>query len=185
MKGQREAPQCGFSARVVELLDHLLPDYETVDVLSDPAIREGIKTFSSWPTIPQLYVRGGFVGGCDIVMETFASGELHETLGVARDEAQTPSLTIEAAAAEQLRIADREAPSDLALRLSVDARYRTRVLLAPPDADDVEVEASGVTLRLDPLSAQRAEGARIDLVRTARGAAFRVSLPNAPGPAAA
>ncbi|MBM4381966.1 MAG: Grx4 family monothiol glutaredoxin [Deltaproteobacteria bacterium] len=76
MKGTRDFPQCGFSARVVQMLDRLVPDYTTVDVLADPAIRQGIKDFSSWPTIPQLYVAGEFIGGCDIVTEMFQSGEL-------------------------------------------------------------------------------------------------------------
>ena len=76
MKGTRDFPQCGFSARVVQMLDRLVPEYTTVDVLADPAIREGIKQYSSWPTIPQLYVAGEFVGGCDIVTEMFQSGEL-------------------------------------------------------------------------------------------------------------
>jgi monothiol glutaredoxin len=76
MKGDREAPQCGFSARVVQMLDRLVPDYTTVDVLADPAVRQGIKEFSNWPTIPQLYVAGELIGGCDIVTEMFQSGEL-------------------------------------------------------------------------------------------------------------
>ena len=80
MKGEPRAPQCGFSAQVVQILDHLLPEYSTVDVLSDPEVRQGIKEFSSWPTIPQLYVRGEFVGGCDIITEMFQSGELKTTL---------------------------------------------------------------------------------------------------------
>ena len=84
MKGDRFAPQCGFSARVVQLLDGHLDDYATVDVLRDPEVRQGIKEFSQWPTIPQLYVGGEFVGGCDIVMELQASGELRETLAADR-----------------------------------------------------------------------------------------------------
>jgi monothiol glutaredoxin len=83
MKGTRLAPQCGFSARVVQILDSLVPDYATFDVLADPAIREGIKFFSSWPTVPQLYVKGEFLGGCDIVQDLYASGELYERLGLA------------------------------------------------------------------------------------------------------
>ena len=86
MKGSREAPRCGFSATVVQILDQLIPDYRTVDVLADEKLREDIKEYSSWPTIPQLYVRGEFVGGCDIVQESFASGELHRKLGVAQVE---------------------------------------------------------------------------------------------------
>ena len=80
MKGDRQSPQCGFSAQVVQILDHLAPEYTTVDVLSDPEVRQGIKEFSSWPTIPQLYVGGEFVGGCDIVTEMFQSGELKTAL---------------------------------------------------------------------------------------------------------
>ena len=83
MKGNRQMPQCGFSAQVVQILDSLVPDYTTVDVLSDPDVRQGIKEYSSWPTVPQLYVRGEFVGGCDIVTEMYRSGELRNALAPA------------------------------------------------------------------------------------------------------
>lgn len=80
MKGTPVFPQCGFSAAVVQILTHLGVKFKGVDVLSDPEIRQGIKEFSSWPTIPQLYVKGEFVGGCDIVREMFETGELGEFL---------------------------------------------------------------------------------------------------------
>ena len=80
MKGSPVFPQCGFSATVVQVLTHLGVKFKGVDVLQDPAIRQGIKEFSDWPTIPQLFVKGEFVGGCDIVREMFESGELQETL---------------------------------------------------------------------------------------------------------
>ena len=80
MKGSPVFPQCGFSAAVVQILSHLGVKFKGVDVLSDPEIREGIKEFSSWPTIPQLYVKGEFVGGCDIVREMYETGELAELL---------------------------------------------------------------------------------------------------------
>jgi monothiol glutaredoxin len=80
MKGTPQFPQCGFSAAIVQILDYLGVEYGSENVLSDPAIREGIKTFSDWPTIPQLYVKGEFVGGCDIVREMFETGELKEFL---------------------------------------------------------------------------------------------------------
>ncbi len=76
MKGSRDMPQCGFSARVVNILNSYGVDYETVDVLSDPEIRQGIKDYSNWPTIPQLYINGQFVGGCDICVEMDQNGEL-------------------------------------------------------------------------------------------------------------
>ncbi len=78
MKGTPVFPQCGFSAAVVQILTHLGVKFKGVDVLTDPEIRQGIKDFSSWPTIPQLYVKGEFVGGCDIVREMFETGELKD-----------------------------------------------------------------------------------------------------------
>jgi monothiol glutaredoxin len=78
MKGTALFPQCGFSSRAVAILDHLGAKYETVDVLQDPEIRSGIKEYSEWPTIPQLYVKGEFVGGSDIMMEMYESGELQQ-----------------------------------------------------------------------------------------------------------
>jgi monothiol glutaredoxin len=76
MKGVPEQPQCGFSAQVVQILDHLGADFVGVNVLQNDQLRDGIKTYSDWPTIPQLYVKGEFVGGCDIVREMFQAGEL-------------------------------------------------------------------------------------------------------------
>ena len=87
MKGTPLFPQCGFSSRAIAILDHLGVDYESVDVLQDQGIRQGIKEFSDWPTIPQLYVKGEFVGGSDIMMEMYENGELAELLadkGVAK-----------------------------------------------------------------------------------------------------
>ena len=78
MKGTPVFPQCGFSARVVQILSHMGIKFRGVDVLADPSIRQGIKEFSNWPTVPQLYVKGEFVGGCDIVSEMFQTGELHQ-----------------------------------------------------------------------------------------------------------
>jgi monothiol glutaredoxin len=80
MKGTSLFPQCGFSSKAVAILDHLGVQFETVDVLQDPEIRNGIKAYSDWPTIPQLYVKGEFVGGSDIMMEMFESGELQQML---------------------------------------------------------------------------------------------------------
>ena len=80
MKGNRNFPQCGFSASVVQILNGLVDEYATVNVLADPDIRQGIKDYSNWPTIPQLYVKGEFVGGCDIIREMFQAGELQQTL---------------------------------------------------------------------------------------------------------
>jgi monothiol glutaredoxin len=80
MKGSPVFPQCGFSAAVVQILSHLGVKFKGVDVLTDPGIRQGIKEFSNWPTIPQLYVKGEFIGGCDIIREMYETGELQQVL---------------------------------------------------------------------------------------------------------
>jgi monothiol glutaredoxin len=82
MKGTPLFPQCGFSSKAISILDHLNVKYETVDVLQDMEIRQGIKEYSDWPTIPQLYVKGEFLGGSDIMMEMFEAGELQDALSI-------------------------------------------------------------------------------------------------------
>ena len=84
MKGDRNFPHCGFSARVVEILEQLGVNYETYDILEDPEMRQSLKIYSNWPTFPQLYVGGQLVGGCDIVTELFESGELQKIVGQER-----------------------------------------------------------------------------------------------------
>jgi monothiol glutaredoxin len=80
MKGTKSFPQCGFSATAAKILDHLGVQYKDVNVLDDMSVREGIKAFSNWPTIPQLYIKGEFVGGCDIMREMYQAGELHDMI---------------------------------------------------------------------------------------------------------
>ena len=103
MKGTRQMPQCGFSAQVVQILDELQPSYETVDVLRSPELRDGIKEFSQWPTIPQLYVGGQFIGGCDIVRNMNASGDLQKLLGTEVSEPAPPTITVSEAATKRSR----------------------------------------------------------------------------------
>jgi monothiol glutaredoxin len=80
MKGTAVFPQCGYSAAIVQVLSNLKISFKDVDVLSDPSLRQGVKDFANWPTVPQLYVKGEFIGGCDIVREMYASGELQDLL---------------------------------------------------------------------------------------------------------
>jgi monothiol glutaredoxin len=180
MKGNRAMPQCGFSGRVVQILDSLVEDYTTVDVLSEPDIREGIKEYSAWPTIPQLYVKGEFVGGCDIINELYATGELHEKLGKPVPERNIPTVRISDAAAARIREYLQRSPGKL-LKLSIDARYQASLGLAPAQEHEVDVESNGVHVRMDHPTAERADGLSIDLVESATGAAFRIDNPNAPG----
>jgi monothiol glutaredoxin len=182
MKGDRTGPQCGFSATVVGILDGLIGEYATVDVLADPAIRESIKEYSQWPTIPQLYVRGEFIGGCDIIQELSTSGELASSLGIEAPAADfTPKISITPVGAEALGNALRTAPEGAVLHLGVDARFQNKLYFAPPGDDAIQIESSGVTIRVDRLSARRADGVVIDMIDTPQGPGFRIENPNAPG----
>jgi monothiol glutaredoxin len=181
MKGNREAPQCGFSARVIRILDAYLSDYETIDVLANADIREGIKVFSSWPTIPQLYIGGEFVGGCDIITEMTESGELFKALGMELPPEVIPRIEISdnaARALEQARMQTGEAEG--MLRLSINGSWQAGLSVENQTETDVRVEANGISLILDRISAPRADGVSIDLVENEEGRGFTVDNPNAP-----
>lgn len=181
MKGNRQAPQCGFSARVIEILDAFLPDYETFDVLSDPEIREGIKSFSSWPTIPQLYSNGEFIGGCDIITEMAASGELFASLGVEPPQEIIPKIHISAGAAEALQQAsEKSGGAGQTLRLSIDRSWQPSLAMVEEGPMDVVADSDGIRILVDRLSAARADGITIDLVDGPQGRGFKVENPNAP-----
>lgn len=173
MKGTREFPQCGFSAATAGILDRLVPDYTTVNVLDDESIRQGIKDYADWPTIPQLYVNKEFVGGADLVQELFASGELHDMLGVSMPAPSEPSITIWDDAAALIRQALASHPEQ-SLHLIVDAKGAAKLVLGPPDDKSVQVESAGLALYLDPLSAGRANGLEIELEDTPQGQGLRI-----------
>jgi monothiol glutaredoxin len=179
MKGNKHFPQCGFSAKVAGMLTELVGKFETVNVLADPAVRDGIKEYSSWPTIPQLYVDGQFVGGCDIITEMYASGELHTLLGGAAPKVEIPTISLTAGAAKALADAAGE-PGEDRLRLEVSTQFQHELFFGPKKPNDLEVTASGVTFLVDPASAQRAGGLSIDFVETADGGAFKIENPNEP-----
>jgi monothiol glutaredoxin len=180
MKGTRSAPQCGFSSRVVDLLEEYITDYATVNVLADPEIREGIKDYSSWPTIPQLYVRGTFVGGCDIVTEMGQSGELAELLGAgAAEAAAAPQIRITSAARAALD-GFRDPQTPRALRLTVTRAFEHGLDFDEPGERDVQVSVDGVLVVLDRGSARRADGILIDFVETVEGGGFKIENPHAP-----
>lgn len=186
MKGNRQFPQCGFSAQVVQILNGIIPKYETVNVLADPAIRDGIKEFSSWPTIPQLYVGGQFVGGCDIVKELHASGELRQLLG-GTSASVAPATSASAGAPPAIRISDRAAEAfrgagaegDDRLRLEISSTFRYDLYFAPSNDGDIEVTSNGVALRFDAASAARADGLSIDFVDGPSGG-FKIVSPHEP-----
>jgi len=181
MKGTPKAPQCGFSSKTVGLLDSILDNYESVDVLEDQEIREGIKVFGDWPTIPQLYIDGELVGGCDIVTAMFNNCELHEMLGVEAPDRTPPEVTITDAAAEKILEA-MEGHEGIGLHFAVDAGWQSQFNLAPAEGHEIKIETNGITMLFDLASAQRAQGVVIDWVETMQGAGLTIHLPQAPEP---
>jgi len=180
MKGNPQAPQCGFSAATVGVLSELLPDYASVNVLEDPEIREGIKQYGNWPTIPQLYVKGELVGGADIVQSMYNSGELQELFGLPKPDRTPPTITITDTAAAAIRNALTDAEPGLALHLSIDARFQPQFHLAEPGDDAIRSESNGIDILMDVATAQRARGIRIDWAETMQGAGLAIDNPNAP-----
>jgi monothiol glutaredoxin len=181
MKGTRQQPMCGFSARTVAALDSILPEYTTVNVLDDPDVREGIKAYGNWPTIPQLYIDGELVGGCDIVLNMLNTGELHTHLGLGAPDRTPPEITVTPAAAEKIREA-MQGHEGVALHFVVDANWGTQFNLAPPQGTEIVSESSGVNVLMDIATAQRARGAEIDWVTTMQGEGLSIRLPQAPPP---
>ncbi len=185
MKGTRLAPECGFSAATVDALDTYLETYETVNVLASPALRDGIKRLSEWPTIPQLYVRGQFIGGADIVAELRASGELAQVLGQESLAQAPPVVTLTPRAAAALRAAqaaatDESGLDESQLKLEITAQFVHNLFFGPRERGDIAAQTSDLVLLLDATSARRAEGLRIDFVDAAGGGGFVLDNPNEP-----
>lgn len=178
MKGDRQQPMCGFSAAATNTLNELLSEYHTVNVLEDQEIREGIKLYGEWPTIPQLYVEGELVGGADIISQMYGSGELHALFGAAAPDRTPPEITITDAAAEAIRQGTAGAEG-VALHLEIGPDHSAGFQLAPAGKHDIVAHANGLEVHFDPASAQRARGIVIDWVSTVQGEGLSLKFPGA------
>jgi monothiol glutaredoxin len=181
MKGTPQQPMCGFSSRTVAALDSVVPDYASFNVLDDEQVREGIKVYGNWPTIPQLYINGELVGGCDIVLSMLNSGELHQQLGLEAPDRTPPEITLTDLAAEKIGQA-MQGHEGMALHFVVDAGWDSQFNLAPLQGGEILAEANGVSIAMDIATAQRARGAVIDWVKVMTGEGLSVTLPGAPPP---
>jgi monothiol glutaredoxin len=179
MKGTKEQPQCGFSSRVVEVLKQFTPDFVTVDVIADPAMREAIKVFSSWPTIPQLYVDGEFIGGCDIVLEMFEKEQLQPLLKVAKAD-KAPAIHLSPEALSAFRDANPEREEGECFRLSIGADFEHGLSFDFQGDDDFTVQFGDVAIIIDPYSAARADGLSLDFVKDGLQSGFAFDNPNEP-----
>jgi monothiol glutaredoxin len=180
MKGEPGAPQCGFSAKAVGILDGLLDSYHTVNVLADSEIREGIKLYGNWPTIPQLYAGGELVGGSDIIESMLNAGELHGLFGLPAPDRTPPTLHVTEAAATAIRSAMSDADPGIGLHLSVDPRFNAQFQLKPVEGHEIVAEAAGLRVHLDLASAPRANGIEIDWIEDVRGSGLSIRNPNGP-----
>ncbi len=180
MKGTKQQPRCGFSAQVVSILDGYGVPYQDVDVLSDPALRDGIKEFGNWPTIPQLYVKGSLIGGCDIIRQLDENGELLPTLGVQSVEVAVPSIKLDGSAIAAIKEASSEAEPGQHLRLELKNGGRSiDMYFDAARPSDLRVEQGGITLLFDRASARLANGIAIDFVPGPEGG-FKIDNPNLP-----
>ena len=180
MKGTRSFPQCGFSASVVNILNSLIPKFTTVNILSEADVRGGMKEFSDWPTFPQLFIRGEFVGGADIVRQMHEAGELEKKLGDLVAAAKVPALTVTPRAAKELAAALAEStPGDI-IHLTITPGWEHQLDLGATEASHITLTSNGVTVQLDRASAQRAEGVTVDFMESADGGGFKIENPNRP-----
>lgn len=182
MKGQPQMPQCGFSAKAAGLLGELGVDYAHVDVLGDPQIREGIKLYGQWPTIPQLYIDGELVGGSDIIEQMFASGELQSALGLPPPDRTPPRVTLSPAAVQMLRKAIDDAGGQVVVEFDIDPAFRTRLQLAQPNPSAIATVVDGIPLQFGLAGARRADGLSVDFADDERGRGLLIDNPNAPKP---
>ncbi len=190
MKGTRSFPQCGFSARAIEVFKRCGVQVKDVNVLADPAMRQGIKDYSNWPTIPQAYVDGKFVGGSDILIEMFESGELQKLLGApARESGEpaagaapgtAPKITLSEAAAKAFADAATDAGAGEVLRFDVGPSFEYDLYFGPKEDGDFAVACGAISVHVAPGSAARADGTHIDFVDGPQGAGFKIDNPHEP-----
>jgi monothiol glutaredoxin len=180
MKGTRSFPQCGFSASVVNILNTLVPKYTTVNILSDAEVRTGMKEYSDWPTFPQLFIKGEFVGGADIVRQMHEAGELEKKLGDLVEAPKVPTVTVKPKAAAELSAALKDSSPGDVIHLTITPSWEHQLDIGAKEASHVTVETGGVTVQLDRASASRAEGVTIDFVEDSSGAGFKIENPNRP-----
>jgi monothiol glutaredoxin len=191
MKGNRSFPQCGFSASVVSILNTLVPKYTTVNILSEVEIRTAMKEYSDWPTFPQLYIAGEFVGGADIVNQMHQSGELAKKIGTvvpasaagAAAGASTvaaPKVSVTPRAAQELTAALADGGPGDVIHVTITPQWEHQLDIGPVEASHVTVTSEGVTIQLDAKSASNAAGLVIDFIESSEGAGFKIENPNRP-----
>ncbi len=180
MKGTPQTPMCGFSSNTVKILKDLIgDDFASFNVLEDPEIREGIKTYGQWPTIPQLYVNKELIGGNDIISEMFNTGELHELLSLEQPDKTPPVIGITDEALDHIKEGLKDM-GDHQLFLSIDDEFNTRFSLEMPKGYEVIADVGDLKVYMDIGTAKRAMGVEISWVDELQGSGLRIKNPNEP-----
>ncbi len=177
MKGDQNQPRCGFSAGAIGILQEVGVEFRTVDILQDAELRQGIKVFSDWPTIPQLYVGGEFIGGSDIMRQMAGNGELHEALGLPYTPPQPPTFHVSEACAAAFR--ELAAGQEGVIRIGLGDGWRYRIGLDRPRPGDFLVEAAGLTIHVGRSEAKKLDGLRLDYAPGEDGG-LSIENPNEP-----
>lgn len=180
MKGSKSFPQCGFSASVVNILNTMVPKFTTVNILADADIRTGMKEYSDWPTFPQLFINGEFVGGADIVRQMHEAGELEKKLDGLVAPAKVPNVTVTPRASKELQEALKEASPGDVIHLTITPAWEHQLDLGAKEGSHITLESNGVTVQLDRASAQKAEGVVVDFIEAGGESGFKIDNPNRP-----
>lgn len=180
MKGTPKQPQCGFSSNTVKIIHELLGDnFITVNVLEDMGIREGIKEYGNWPTIPQLYINKELIGGNDIVTEMYNTGELQTLLGLPQPVREVPEISISEKAKDNILQGIENIGSHV-LMLSIDSQFNTRFSIEDAKGYEIVADLDGIKLYMDIGTAKRANGIEIDWVDDLQGSGLVIKNPNEP-----
>ncbi|MGJ8663773.1 MAG: Grx4 family monothiol glutaredoxin [Marinicella sp.] len=180
MKGTPQTPMCGFSSNTVKILKDMIgDDFASFNVLEDPEIREGIKSYGQWPTIPQLYINKELVGGNDIISEMFNTGELHELLNLKQPDRSPPEISITDEALNHIKAGLKDM-GEHQLFLSVDEEFNTRFSLELPKGYEVVADVGDLKVYMDIGTAKRANGVEISWVDELQGSGLRINNPNEP-----
>lgn len=182
MKGTPSHPQCGFSSNTVSILkDVLNDDFVTFNVLDNPEVREGIKEYGNWPTIPQLYLGSELVGGNDIITEMFNTGELHSLLELPQPDRTPAKIVITDSAKENIEAGLTDIGTNV-LKLTIDSQFNTRFSIEAAKGYEVVSEINGIKIYMDVGTVKRAQGIEIDWVEDLSGSGLVINNPNAPKP---
>lgn len=179
MKGTPQRPECGFSAKVIEALQKFTYDFASINILTDPLIREGIKEYSSWPTIPQLYINKEFVGGCDITLELASSGELAKLLGI-KKALIAPNIKIEDSAIKAFKKALEQNNQQESIRISIAANFEHALEFDQANNDDFLIKYDDINLIIDHYSATKADNLSISFHESSTDSGFDFYNPNIP-----